>query len=127
MKTLIRLASVVAIFFLVGNFNVNAQSRTKMGQINKAVALASTPERATSTNLWVTSATFVGITEFRSNSTSTNWVGTSSVNGTQWLPIEPGIAGAVTITAPPNSSFNLYDLYIDVGADTDEITIHYFN
>jgi hypothetical protein len=127
MRNLIRLVPVLAIFFLLATFNVNGQSRTKAGQLSKVVALASVPERLTSTNLWVSSATFVGINSLRVDNTQTAYFGFSSVDDANLFPIEAGIAGAITITAPPNKSFNLFDIYIDVGANDEEILVTYFN
>lgn len=67
------------------------------------------------------SATIYGKNSARVNNTSTVYLGTSSANNTQ--PIEVTAGGVVVISAPVNSFYDLYDLYLDVATAGDGVVV----
>lgn len=97
--------------------------RVKFATLVKTVAATGTPEAVSATAIWVKKATFLGKKAFRTDNTSTCFLGTSSTNDEQ--PFQLPAGGEVAISAAEGCEFNLADWYIDVGTNADGVVCIY--
>lgn len=99
-----------------------ADGLTRWKETTKTNSDTATPARLVSArgNL-CRSATFYGKLHARTNNTSSVYLGVNSTNNTQAIEVPAG--GSVVITAPNNSWFDLYDIYLDVVTANDGVVV----
>ncbi len=91
-------------------------------EVTKTNSDAAVPVRLVATRgQYFRSATVYGKLHARTNNTSSVWLGINSTNNTQ--PIEVTAGGSVVISAPVNSFFDLYDIYLDVVTAGDGVVV----
>ena len=121
-----------AILFAIVAFilcpTVNSQERMVWNILYVTNSSTSVPTNFTAgvsatTNIFASVITVIGKASPRSANTSTCYVGTTATDDMQPYPIVSG--GQITITAPAGKTFNLKDLWVDVGSANDGITIIY--
>lgn len=122
MKKLLLLIGAIALIGFAADYGLAQGKRIAFGEYTTNT-VAATPVRLCITNLWVERATVLGKKAARTDNTSVAYLGVNSTNNTQWFPLTAG--GEVQIIAPEGSVFNLYDWYVDVGADDDGVIVIY--
>ena len=87
--------------------------------LRKTVAATGTPERLSSASCPVSNAILIGCKAEQTDNATTIYIGPSSVNGKQPIPISPGGQYALAQT-------DLYDWYVDVGTAGDGVVVVYW-
>lgn len=88
-------------------------------QAVKTVAATGTPEAIAATTTLVDSVVIYGQKALATNNTSTCYIGPTSGNGTQLLPIAAG--SYVTLSAPTGKKIDLAGIFVDVGTNGDGV------
>ncbi len=88
-------------------------------QAAKVVAATGTPEAISATTLLVDSVVIYGQKAKGSNNTSTCYLGFTSVNEAQLLPITAG--SYVSLSAPLGKKIDLAGIFVDVGTAGDGV------
>ena len=83
--------------------------------------VAGTPVKLYHTNIWVTSATVVGMKAARTANTGSVYFGPTSGNDTQFHVLTTG--SEAVITSGDQSQFDLSQWYLDVVTDDDGIAV----
>ena len=92
-------------------------------QLIKTVASNGTPERVSPVPRKFRTATFVGNKAARTANTGTVYLGWSSVNDEQFIPVTTG--ASVTINAPSGEAYDLFDLWIDCATNADGVCVFF--
>lgn len=103
---------------------IAAPERIGAGQIIVTASSSGTPvSLTTGTNVWCTRATIIGNKAARTANTGTVYIGPTSANDTQPYKI---LTGEIHVfEAPPGTSINLADWYVDVTTNDDGLVIIY--
>ncbi len=120
--------AIALAFSLLACIAARAQSPMAWNTIYVTNASTSVPTNLTAgvsatTNIYAEAITILGKPSPRGANTSTCYIGTSSGNDTQPYQLVSG--GEIVIKAPPNTKFNLRDLWVDVGTGNDGVTVIY--
>lgn len=93
-------------------------------ELTKTNADPSTPVRLQAARgAFFKRATVYGKLHARTNNTDTVYLGWNSTNDTQTVAITAG--SNVVLEAPPNSYFDLYDIFLDVTSTNDGVVVVY--
>jgi len=119
-----KLALLLVPLLFMATFVYAAPERIAAGQIIVIAAASGTPvSLTTGTNIWCTRATIIGNKAARTANTGTVFIGPLAADDTQPYKI---LTGEIHVfIAPPGTSINLKDWYLDVTTNDDGLVIIY--